>query len=426
MLAICAFGSPQAAYGSAEIDPAEVQDFASKDTSRLRGQVIRAVVQSSPYVDVLEGGTLESGVSDEQRVVIQERASLNQSLVRPSYTRDTEVCGTTGPAAEVGSTEYTYYLETLRGKGPLVCIHGMWSAFKTAYAAAEQSLRGALVQLNNADVRATLVDRSGCKLVCRTASSFDDMFDGTMQAIDTAFPVGVGVPNALPTFKLLQSLGRYMREVLLVEPWAGNQGEPVLRIIGSQEVIDYLRDDAEVRTDHRYLAAGQFENGRKPLVRYLWEGPYRGWSFGVDPQPLRYNEVDPTTGQPIFIEPESQVEVDNKVAARPNPLWVRARYEVAVAMGRMSFMKLAPEVYTGEGTFKFPAQGFSGELKWKNIEDNDQNFWADFGQHQYQFSRAYKPVRPHAVCAIAYARQQVDFGLSAITSFGNYSATGSL
>jgi hypothetical protein len=435
LVATCHLGTPAPAYGETyygsgdsnrgnyTIDPADVTDFAAKDLNRLRGNVVRAVVQKSPYVDVLDGGTLESGISDTQRVVIQERAVLNQSLVRPTFTLDREVCGTVGPAAEVGSTEYTYELSTNRGMGPLVCIKGMWSAFKTAYSAAEQSLRGQLVQLNNADVRITLFDRSGSKMVIRAATSFSDMFDGTMQAIDTPFP-NVGLPNAMPNMKVLQFLARMMRETLLVEPWEGRSG-PVMKIIGSQEVIDYLRDDAEVRDDHRYIAAGSYDIGKNSLLRYEWEGPYRGLAFGVDPQPLRFNTLN-GSAQPVYIEPEIAVEVDNQVGSRPNPLWVHAKFEGMLMIGRNSFRKLAPETYTGEGSFKFPSQGVSGELMWRNLADNDRNVWQDFGRHYYQFSRAYKPERPHAVCAITFARKQTDFGLSAITEFGDWSATGSL
>lgn len=425
LVAVCAFGAPRPAYG--EINPADVQDFAAKDVNRLRGQVIRAVVQKSPYVDVLEGGTLESGISDTQRVVIQERAVLNQSLVRPAFTLDTEMCGQTGPAAEVGSTEYTYALATNRGKGPLVCIKGMWSAFKTAYSAAENSLRSQLVQLNNADVRITLVDRSGCKAVCRHDKSFEQMFDGTIQAIDTPFPNMnvLGLPTAAPNIKFLQSIGRYMREVLLVEPWEAPASGMVLRLIGGTDIIDFLREDAEVRTDLRYVAAGSYDIGKNSLLKYTWEGPYKGFTFGIDPEPLRFNIVD-SSGQPVFIEPQIAVEVDNKVASRPNPTWVRAKYEVLLLMGQNSFRKLTPETYTGEGSFKFPAQGVSGELMWLNQRDNDQNAWQDYGRHYYQFSRAYKPERPHAVCPIAFARNQTDFGLSLINAFGNWSATGSI
>ncbi len=75
---------------------------------------------------------------------------------------------------------------------------------------------------------------------------------------------------------------------------------------------------------------------------------------------------------------------------------------------------------------KFPPQVYMGQLKWKNTEDNDQNAWGDWGYHLYRMNRAYKPEHPHAVCAIAYARNQVDLDLTEITNFGDWSSTASL
>lgn len=429
---------PTPAYG--DIDPADVQDFAAHDLSRIRGNVVKALTRRSPYLDVLEGGTLDPNISDVQRVVVQERAVLNQSLVAPAFSLDTTICGTTGNAAEVGSTEYTYSLATNRGKGPLVCIKGMWGAFKTAYSAAEQALKAQLIQLNNADVRWTITNRSGCKMVVNTNGSWDDMFSGDVQSIDRPFPTALGLPNAMPTMKLLTYTAQQMREVLGVEAYeGGNNGDMILKVIGEQQMIDYLRDDADVREDYRYMTAGQMKAGSMTLTRYQWEGPYRGLAFGIDPEPLRFNQMADGTatykypdgsiipaGQPVFLEPQITVETDNGVASRPSPTWVRAKYACGVLMGMHSFMKLTPASFTGEGSFKFPSQSVTGELKWRNIEDNDQNVWSDYGRHYYQFSRAYKPVRPHAICSFIYARQQVDFGLTPITNFGDWTSTSPL
>lgn len=422
-------GTPTLAYGEIGVPPfgpEAVGLFTARDINRIRGNVVRSLVRKSPYVDVLPGGTIESGISDVQRTVVQERAVLGESLTRPIFTLDKDMCGKTGNPAVVGSKEYTYALETNRGKGPQVCIKGAWSAFKGAYSAAEDSLKKQLIQLNNADVRITLVDRGGSKVVIKAGATFDQMYSGDMQAINTPFTGDVGLPDAQPNMKFLQYLGRFMREDLLVDPFEGKSGEMVMKLIGSQELIDNLRDDANVRDDMRYIAAGSYDVGKMTLTRYTWEGPYRGIAMGIDPQPLRFNAFRADNGQPLYIEPEISVLTDNGHGSRPNPAWLRAKYEVAVFLGQDSFRKLTPETYTGEGSFRFPSQSVTGELIWRNIIDNDQNVWGDFGRHYYQFSRAYKPERPHAACAIAYARQIVDFGLSTITNFGDYSSTAAL
>jgi hypothetical protein len=412
LVAICAWGIPTPTYG--ELDLADVNEFAASDSNRLTGAVMRAVVQKSPWVDVLEGGIMEANVSTVQKVVVQERAVLNQSLVQPVSYADTDACGTLGPAMEVGSTEFSFQLGTIPGKGPLVCVKGMRDTFKTAYSEAERSMKSELIQLNNADVRYNVMFNSGCKMTIKAGADFSTMFDGGINALATPYPDagdGYAIPNGAPNMALLKRLGAFLKEVLLVDPFEVKGGDSVFRFIGDQALVDYVRDDADVKSDQRYIAAGSYGTGKDALLRYEWEGPYRGWSFGTDPVPLRYNTV--TNGVPNYIEPLIEVEVDNKVAARPNPL------------GKRSFKKLAPQAYTGEGGFKFPAQGTLGDLVWYN-ERTEANIWQDFGRHYYRFIRAYMPVQPHAVIAIAYARQNEGFSISAITNFGDWSSSSSL
>ncbi len=425
--------APALAYGDGyddepcpALNPADVQDFANSDTNRIVGNIAKALARKAPYVDVLEGGNLSSGISETVRSIVQERAVLNQSLVRPQFRPDKDMCGEVGEAAEVGSTEYSYFLATNRGMGPLVCVKGMRNAFEGSYLAAEDSLKKQIVHLTNSDVRATLVDRSGTKLVVRSGKTFSQMYSGESQAIDTPFATDdVGLPDSPINFQLLDYLGIFQRENMLVEGFEGDQMEPLLRFIGSQEINRRLQTEAGIREDHRYLAAGSYKVGKDNLMRYSWEGPYKGFAFGIDPQPLRFSELD-EDGQPLFLEPEIAVQSSKGVAARVNPAWARARFEIALVLGAGSFARLTPTQYTGEGSFRFPAQVSTGELKFKVIEDNCRNAWADYGRHFYQISRAYKPMRPHAVTAIAFKRAVADFALTPVSDFADYTSTASL
>ena len=408
------------------LDPADVQDFANSDTNRIQGNIARALARKAPFVDILAGGTLASGVSQTVRSIVQERAVLNQSLVRPQFRPDKDMCGEVGEAAEVGSTEYSYFLATNRGMGPLVCVKGMRDAFEGSYLAAEDALKKQIVHLVNADVRATLTDRSGTKLVVKSGTTFGQMFSGDSQQIDTPFATDdVGLPDSPVNFELLEYLSIFMRENLLVEGFEGAQSEPLLRFIGSQEINSRLRKEAGIREDHRYLAAGSYAIGKDALLRYTWEGPYKGYAFGIDPQPLRFSELD-EDGQPLFLEPEIAKQTSKGVAARVNPAWARARFEIALVVGADSFARLTPAQYTGEGSFKFPSQVSTGELMFQVIKDNCRNVWGDFGRHFYQIQRAYKPMRPHAVCAIAFKRAVADFALTPVSDFADYTSTDSL
>ncbi len=316
-----------------EIDPAMASNFAAKDTNRIQGNVIKVLAKKTPFTDVLEGGTMAAGISDTQRVVIQEVAVTNQSLVRPASTPYLQACGNIGPTAEMGSTEFDYTPAIVGGKGPLICVFNTWAAFKETYNSAEDSLRKGVVQVMNADVRINLVDASGCKMVLRTGKSFDQLFDGNVNAINTAFP-NIGLPNSSASFASLEYLGRFMREDLMVEPYQiPGDDDGVLKVIASQATIQILRNGADVKTNYRYIAAGSFKVGKDQLIKYGWEGPYRGFAFGVDPQPLRFDTVD-GNGQPVLIEPYINTEVTNGNANRPNPLWVRAKYEIMLVMGK--------------------------------------------------------------------------------------------
>lgn len=419
-------GPFKAPHGDAPLDPADIQEFAAHDINRIQGNIARALARKAPYVDILEGGTIKAGMSQTQRAIVQERAVLNQSLVRPQFTPDINVGGTVGEAAEVGSTEYSFFLATNRGMGPLVNVKQMRDAFETSYVQSEDSLKKQIVQLINSDVRGTLVDRSGCKLTVNStlAGGFLDMFQGDSQSIDTPFAPGI-LPDSPVTFKLLEYLSIFLRENLLVEGFEGSQSEPLLKFIGSQEIISRLRDEAQVSTIHQYLAAGHYQMGPDALTRYTWEGPYRGYAFGIDPMPLRFSQLD-SDGQPLYLEPEIAVPTSNGVAARVNPLWARALFEVALVCGSNSFRRMTPEMYNGEGTFKFPSQVSMGELQFVVIKDNVKNVWGDYGRHHYQIQRAYKPERPHAICAVAYKRSQVDFGLNPVANIPDYSSAAAL
>lgn len=399
------------------LDPSDAEDFAAHDQNRIRGSIAKEVSRSCPFIDILGGGTIEANMSETVRAVVSERAVIgNGSLVRPEFQPIKDLCGTSGGAAKVGTKEYSYFLAGYRDKGPLVCVKVAYHAFRRSYSAAEDTLKSGFVQINNNDVRALLADRSGCKVVVRHDTDFAHSAVGDIQAIDTALP-DIGLPTAMLNFKMLKRIGNWMREDLRVEPWDAKDGSgKFLKLFASIDLLDFLRDEAGVNENHRYLAAGSYKVGEENLRKYIWEGPYRGWAFAQDPQPLRYNALD-ADGNPDFIEPEYGVETSNGWASRPAPAWLVAKYECALGVGMNTFNRLVPEKYTGEGGFKWPAQLVNGELFFQVIKDNDNNAWGDFGRHFFQMERAYEPQRPHAAVLICYKRSGYDLGLTAVDDF---------
>jgi len=380
---------------------ATVQNFASKDVNRIIGQIGRVLARKSPYINSIDGGTLPN-VSDVVRSVVEEMAVPAASLAAPTFVNDTTLCGVGATPDQVGSTEYQFQLQTLRGAGPRVCVKQARTAFKGSYLQAQVSLEKTILQIINADIRYQYLIQSGIKYVVDSTASFGDNLTGDMQQINTLF--ADKVPDAPMNFKTLYRIGTFLREEMLAEPFATKDGE-FFQVLASADQIENFRNDADVKEDLLYLSAGSFKLGEESISGYQFMG-YRGFAFGIDQQPLRATaNVD---GVLTLVNPIVSTAVTNGFAQRRNPAWVAAPYEVMFVIAGEAFKRLVPEQYVGEGTFKFAPQLAMGELEWTYFRDNDCNLYGDYGQHIYQIQRAIQPIRPQNVCAIVYKRCPFD------------------
>lgn len=400
--------------GDCVITPYTAQQIATKDTNRMLGQIAKALAINSPFVNVLDGGVLPSGVSDTVRSSIQEQALPGDSLVNPVFAANVALCAPGQTVDNVATTEYTYSLGTKRGRGPKICVKGAYAAYKGSYLMAEDALKKLITQYYNADIRYTLLTRSGLKFVAAdpAAFTFAQMLTGGESQIDVAF---ASIPEAqigLLTFKTLHKLARYMHEVILAEMFEDGTGSQHYRFIGGSDIVESFRAELGVKEVLIALTTGGFKFGQESLTRYQFESnvAYRGITLGVDQRPLRASSVNPGTKFPNFIEPFVSVATTNGNAARVNPAWVSATLEVAFLIGKGSFERLVPERFTGEGSFKFSPQLAMGELVWHYVIDNDCNQYGDFGWHIYEITRAYRPVRPANVLPILYRRCPQDAG----------------
>jgi hypothetical protein len=385
------------------ISLAAVQNFAAKDVNRIIGQIGRVLARKSPYINSIDGGTLPN-VSDVVRSVVQEMAVPAASLASPSFSNDTTLCGVGATPDQVGSTEYQFQLQTLRGAGPRVCVKTSRTAFKGSYLQAQISLEKTILQLINADIRYQYLIQSGIKYVSNSTRTFTQNLTGDMQAINTKFATGI-LPDSPMNFKTLYRIGTFLREEMLAEPFGSKDGE-FFQVMASADQIEAFRNDADVKEDLVALTTGSFKLGEDSIKGYQFFG-YRGFAFGIDQQPLRASGYN-GSGDLVLINPITSTAVTNGFAQRRNPAWVAAQYEVMFVIAGEAFKRLVPETYTGEGTFRFAPQLAMGELEWTYFRDNDCNLYGDFGQHIYQISRAIQPIRPQNVCAILYKRCPYD------------------
>jgi hypothetical protein len=380
---------------------ATVQNFASKDVNRIIGQIARVLARKSPYINSIDGGTLPS-VSDVVRSVVEEMAVPAASLAAPTFVNDLTLCGVGATPDQVGSTEYQFQLQTLRGAGPRVCVKQARTAFKGSYLQAQVSLEKTILQIINADIRYQYLIQSGIKYVVDSTDSFGNNLTGDMQQINTLF--AAKNPDAQMNFKTLYRIGTFLREEMLAEPFATKDGE-FFQVLASADQIEVFRNDQDVKEDLLYLSAGSFKLGEESISGYQFMG-YRGFAFGIDQQPLRATAN--VAGVLTLVNPIVSTAVTNGFAQRRNPAWVNAPYEVMFVIAGEAFKRLVPENYVGEGTFKFAPQLAMGELEWTYFRDNDCNLYGDYGQHIYQIQRAIQPIRPQNVCAIVYKRCPFD------------------
>jgi hypothetical protein len=381
---------------------ATIQNFASKDVNRIIGQIGKVLARKSPYINSIDGGTLPN-VSDVVRSVVEEMAVPAASLASPTFVDDTTLCGVGATPDQVGSTEYQFNLQTLRGAGPRVCVKQARTAFKGSYLQAQVSLEKTILQLINADIRYQYLIQSGVKYVVNTTASFGTSLTGDMQYINTKF--AQTLPDGPLNFKTLYRIGTFLREEMLAEPFASKEGEFFQVMLGA-DAIENIRNDADVKEDLLYLTAGSFKLGEDSIQGYQFQG-YRGFAFGIDQQPLRATGFD-ASGNLVLVNPIISTAVTNGFAQRRNPDWVNAPYELGFVIAGDAFKRLVPENFAGEGTFKWAPQLAMGELEWTYFRDNDCNLYGDFGQHIYQISRAIQPIRPQNVCPVLYKRCPFD------------------
>lgn len=410
------------------VAPSTLSDISKKDTSRLVGTVAKCLAANSPFMNILDGGTFPSGVSDEIRSNVQMQAAPGDSLALPTFVCDTDLCGTQGLQDLTDSVDFVCRLESKRGKGPRVCMKKGYSSYKTAYLAAEDSLKKLVTQYINADIRAQCYLRSASKFTAAAGYDFDSLFTGGTET-DIGVKFAPILPTGLVSFKAIHYLARYLKENLFADMFDANgEGQMHFRLIGSSDLIESLRVESNTQSILQSFVTGGYKFGEEALRGYSFEtaGAYRGIAFGVDQRPLRATGFN-GSGLLTLVDPLTIVTnaTKNTAYAKLNPAWASASYEVAFLFAQGSFKRLVPERYVGEGSFKFAPQLHMGELDWHYIIDNDCNPWGDFGWHKYQITRAYQPQRPQFVVPILYKRCTADLGLSACTPASSSSYTGS-
>lgn len=412
-------------------------DAISRDSNRLIGDVVKATVFRSPWLDVYPTGVLDNNMGNVFRTSIQERTVLAGSQVNPVFTADISMCGAIPSPDLSGSKEFTLQLGSFRGRSNRICLKQARTAFMTAYKRQQEAMKDGVTRIVNAEGRAEALFFGGTKAVMDSTGSLDTNVTGGVLQISTPF-AGARSPDSPPSFQAIKSIANLMKDVFGTQPFETSGSGPMVKTIFSNEVTDIFRNEVDTRADLRAGLTGRYKLGEQLLNSFYFEGPYREIGFAVDPQPLRavavsgggsavlspssapfttawvpgYAPTDTSTLKLAIVEPEISVSSTNGVGSRPNPAWISALYEIGFILFDDSFTRLVPKVYTGEGEMKFPPVGLE-RLQWAVIQDNDCNRFMDFGDWVYEITRAYQPMHPEAACAVIYKRCPRLMGLTA-------------
>lgn len=403
--------------------PIVLSNFATKETGRVMGKIMQSLATRSIWTNVIKGGTFPAGMGDSLRTVVQlPSITADLNYAKPDLIDFTAICGNLGLQAKHSTTEYVTKLQSLRGRGPDICVNQGYGAFKGWLEMAIDALVKDTRLIRDAIDRSQIYAMSGTRYSAVAAAGFSARFAGGTELSLGVTPIAT-LPDSPISFTGLRNIVSFVKEDLFAEPYnmkvqeTGGYDHFAL-FIGSQEIIDSFRRETAVQTALNALTTGGFKFGEKALtsMNFQTAGAWQGIAMQADQFPLRYNAVGTGTGQggngtavgvPVFISPFVEVVDDqngNRSHRAPNPAYRSATYEVGFLLFENAVERLVPERYTGEGSAKFDPRLGNGELKWHYAIDNTSNQWGDFGFHKYEFTQAYRPLRPQHLVTLHYKR----------------------
>jgi hypothetical protein len=391
--------------------PFTLSNFAARDINRIVGEIKQSLAQRSVWTNLTKGGVFPKGTGDTIRSIVQLPAFTNTSYANPGLTDFTAICGDRGVQSKVSNIEYLTKLQSLRGRGPDICVNQGFGAFAGWMQQAVKSLKDDIVVIRDAIDRSAAWKISATKFTALSTATFPNRLTGGTEADVGVLPLAA-LPDSPISFAQVRTLATYAREVLFAEAYTMKVTETggydqFSVFVGSQEIIDLFRKETAVQQSLNALTTGGFKFGEKALtsMNFQTAGAWQGIAMKPDQFPLRYNVM--AAGQPVFIEPFIEVVDDlanNKSHKRVNPAWLGATYEIAFLMHNDTYERLVPEKYTGEGDAKFDPRLSTGELVWTYRPNQSENLFGDYGFHRWELTQAYRPIRPHHLITMLYER----------------------
>ena len=393
------------------INSEKAVEFFAENFNLIVGNINDALYSSTPYVDILGEATWGHNLSEVKRKVMQGEAAYAHSLINPQFIDAHSNCGTPDvPREEMGKVEFQYTFSVLPLSGGTVCMNIARDAFKGSINTAVNSLKNDIIQYKNSDIRWNMLSLSGLKASCIAGVSFESTISGgnSEYAISAQDPTTTGkTPNATLTYNYLKRIATRLRNDLKAESIGQLFAGRTLRFIGSQEILDKLRNEAnvgQVGIGNRlnYLAAGGDKEAQKEIRNYHWSLDFYDIEAGVDPMVLRFNIG--AAGQIEYVEP--RIAVAGATGDRysvVNPDWQHAIGEIAMLVADRTLIYMTSSQNLSEGLVTFNSVPLGGEVSWF-VSQGQDNKYRNKGELIAQLGRAYEPQYPGHIAVIYYLR----------------------
>lgn len=379
---------------------------------RIQEDIAVSTARRSAWLNVLEGGTVDLVNEDNTwTTLVQNHASPAGSYIRPAFVEH-DATFTVPTQDEYGQTQFQDKIYRFDGRGPTVYVNKAYHLVKSSLAAAEKTQKDLVVALKNNDVRINLYDKSGVKAVCTYGGGIDQLTGGR-NITGTSFKASL--PTGEITFSWLKKLAGFAHENYETEMFGAAMNGHCIGI-GGYDIVEKLRNEGLISGFTTNLTQGGFTEGvDRDKAFFFTDFQNQGIRMAIDQFPLRYNDVG-TDGQPILLESHQEVNADQGKDFAVSNLWLNAQYEIFFLIFKDSFRYKVPASYTGEGSWKWAPHMAMGELYFRNILDNNENLFGDFGYFIYRMKRLLETVTPHAVVPIAFRRSAADWGADSVSS----------
>jgi hypothetical protein len=250
-----------------------------------------------------------------------------------------------------GFDQFTYNLEEIFYETDIFCFPLIMSAdaAKEQFAALIEGLREATVHIWNYRYRTEAVRLAKRKVL---AGALLADANPTWNSDCTRMTV-----SAAPTSKLtIQFLQRY------VDP-LGVGAQMMIELITDSQTSNDLREMNPALTDYLRLASVE-EFGR--LYKYGITGTIGNFMLHLDPDPLRYQQINATTYEVLF--PYENNAAASGIGADMNQPYVDAGYQWSLLWHRGVMKSLVRRSEAINSQMPFPSRDFGG--RWQFVMDN--------------------------------------------------------